>query len=95
MAILFLDWVVIELPPEHLHAQECEDHDEQEKEEKERCDGLDGVEERGDKVGERTPVPEEKIMTSVCGFWLYKTQPLSRLGLPLRRFKVDLRDTND
>lgn len=42
--IFLLNWIVIELSSEDLHAQQREDHDEEEEQQQKGGDGLDRVE---------------------------------------------------
>ena len=49
-----------ELAAEDLHAEQGEDHHEEEEQEEERGDRLDRIEQRGNQIGQRAPVPDQQ-----------------------------------
>lgn len=61
-------WTDDSLSSEELHPQQGEDYNEEEEEEEQADDGLHGVEQRHDKVTQRSPVPgknKQKVFFSV------------------------------
>lgn len=56
-ARFILRGVEVKTPAEHLHAQQGEDDDEKEEQQQQGGDRLDRVQQRGDQIRQRMPIP--------------------------------------
>lgn len=52
----------VKFPPKHLHAQEWENDDEEEEKKEQGGDGAHRIEERGNKITQRGPVPAKQLL---------------------------------